>query len=250
MIETRPHGKILEVHLARPPVNALNGALLAALRDALVDAPAHGAEAIVVSGGDKVFSAGLDVPELMTLDRDALERTWREFFGVCETLARSPVPVAAAIGGHAPAGGAVLSLFCDYRVMAHGPFRIGLNETQVGLVVPDCIQYAYRRLLGPRNAEHLLMLGAMLEAEEALRIGLVDELVAPEQVLTRAVAWLDALLLVPRKPMLATRAMARADLVEAISDPRRLDLPRFLDEWFTEETQAVLRALVTRLKGG
>ena len=71
-------------------------------------------------------------------------------------LAAFPSPVVAAIAGHAPAGGCVLALCCDYRIMASGPFRIGLNETQVGLVAPEGIQHLLRRVVGLHRAERLL----------------------------------------------------------------------------------------------
>jgi enoyl-CoA hydratase/carnithine racemase len=92
----------------------------------------------------------------------------------------------------------------------------------------------------------------MIESERAFEIGLVDELVDIDHVTTRALAWLESLLALPSNAMHSTRAIARADLIEAIADPARLDLPRFLDEWYGEETQNVLRTLVARLrsKGG
>jgi len=248
MLERIRHQDIVELKLARPPVNALNPELLAQLREAIAGAPGEGAHGIVLSGGPGVFSAGMDVPRLLTLGRDDLEAAWMQFFGVLEALARSPLPSVAAIGGHSPAGGAVISLFCDYRVMARGPWKIGLNEVQVGLVVPECVQYALKRLVGDYRGERLLIAGAMIEAEQAHAIGLVDELTDVDHVPTRAVAWLEELLKLPGKAMHATRMISRADLVDAIADPRRLDLPRFLDEWFADDTQAVLTALVARLK--
>ena len=248
MLERIDHSGILELKLARPPVNALNPELLSALREAIVAAPGDGVRALVISGGPGVFSAGLDVPRLLTLDHAGLEAAWREFFGVCEALARSPLLSVAAIGGHSPAGGAVLSLFCDYRVMARGPFKIGLNEVQVGLFVPDCIQYALSRLVGPYRAERLMVAGAMIESEQALVIGMVDELTDQEHVSTRAIAWLGEMLKLPAHALQNTRAIARADLVNVIGDPTRMDIPRFLQEWYREETQAVLQGLVARLK--
>jgi Delta3-Delta2-enoyl-CoA isomerase len=248
MLEKIEHGDVLELRLARPPVNALNPELLAALRHEIAAATGNGTRGLVISGGPNVFSAGLDVPHLLTLQRGDLEAAWREFFGVLEALVRSPLPSVAAIAGHSPAGGAVIGLFCDYRVMARGPYRIGLNEVQVGLIVPECIQYALRRLIGVYRAERLLIAGAMIDAEHAHAIGMVDELVDVDHVTTRAVAWLHELLVLPSKAMHTTRAISRADLVEAIADPTRLDLPRFLDEWYSEETQAVLTSLVARLR--
>jgi enoyl-CoA hydratase/carnithine racemase len=132
--------------------------------------------------------------------------------------------------------------------MAHGPARIGLNETQVGLAVPDAIQHLMRRVVGVYRAERLVVAGAMLDAETAARIGLVDELTDIDHVATRARAWLEELLALPRAPMLATRKLARADLVAALAAFGDADLDRFLAQWNDADTQAALRALVARLR--
>jgi len=253
MIEQTQHGSIHEIRLARPPVNALNPELLTALRDAVEAAPGNGARGIIISGGPGVFSGGMDVPHLLGLEGDALKAAWSSFFDACIAIAKSPVPVVAAIGGHAPAGGCVLALCCDYRVMARSPdpakpFRIGLNEVQVGLAVPEGIQILLRRLVGLRRAERLLVSGAMVPARRAFAIGMVDQLAQMPNVVPSAIAWLDELLALPSAPMLATRALARADVVEALTDPKRINLDRFLEEWNEPDTQNALQALVARLK--
>lgn len=247
MLEFHRHGDIHEIRLARPPVNALTPELLSALRTAVQEAPAAGARAIVLSGGAKVFSAGMDVPHLMGLDPAGLKAGWASLFAAGRAIASSPVPVVAAIGGHSPAGGCVLALCCDYRIMARGPFRIGLNEVQVGLVAPDAIQHLMRRVVGPYRAERLLVEGALVEAEQAHAIGLVDELTDGEHVVKRATVWLDELLKLPSASMLATRRIARADLVAALESFRDDDLDAFLGEWNSPGTQAALKALVARL---
>ncbi|MGH8086046.1 MAG: enoyl-CoA hydratase/isomerase family protein [Lysobacter sp.] len=241
-------GGIVELKLARPPVNALDPALCRDLRAALDAAVVAEARGIVLSGGPKVFSAGLDVPYLLSLgdDREALTSAWQSFFAAARALAACPVPVAAAIAGHAPAGGCVLALCCDYRVMAAGDFRIGLNETQVGLVAPEGVQRLLRRAVGPNIAERLLVMGDLVEAERALRIGLVDELAEIKQVAARAHVWLRQLLALPHDAMSQTRRIARADLVEALQ-PEHIQLERFIEAWSAPGTQGALRALVARL---
>jgi len=253
MIERHKHGSIHEIRLARPPVNALNPELLTAVREAIEAAPGDGARGIVLSGGPNVFSGGLDVPHLRGLDAVELKAAWRGFFDAAIAIAQAPVPVVAAIAGHSPAGGCVLALCCDYRVMARSPdpakpFRIGLNEVQVGLAVPEGIQHLLRRVVGPRRAERMLVGGVMPSARRAFAIGLVDELADLGQVRPRAVAWLNDLLTLPSSPMLATRALARADLIAALTDPKRVDLDSFLDQWNQPDTQDALQALVARLK--
>ena len=249
LVESIRHdGAIHELRLARPPVNALHPALWDALRVAVATAVAEGAHGPVLSGGPKVFSAGMDVPYLLGLgdDRNALKSAWEAFFAAARALAECPVPVVAAVAGHAPAGGCVLTLCCDYRVMASGPFTIGLNETQVGLVAPEGVQHLLRRTVGNYRAERLLVAGELVDAERALAIGLVDELVGVDEVPQRALVWLSGLLALPRQPMLETRAIARADLVAALR-PERIRLDHFLDAWTDPDTQAGLQALVARL---
>lgn len=247
LVETTIHeGDIHELRLARPPVNALNPALCAALCDAMAQSLDQGARGIVLSGGPKAFTAGLDVPHLLTLDASALRVAWEGFFMAARALAQSTVPVVAALNGHAPAGGCVLALCCDYRVMAAGPYFIGLNETRVGLVAPEGIQHLMRRVVGAHRAERLLVAGEMIDAQRALEIGLVDELADIDAVPARAREWLAELLSLPGRPMLATREIARADVVAALQ-PERIELDRFIASWDQPDTQAALRALVAKL---
>jgi enoyl-CoA hydratase/carnithine racemase len=248
LVERFSHGSIVELRLARPPVNALDPVLCNDLRGALAETIAGGAQGIVLSGGPKVFSAGLDVPHLLSLgeDRAALFAAWSSFFDAARALAESPVPVAAALAGHAPAGGCVLALCCDYRVMAEGPYRIGLNETQVGLVAPEGIQWLMRRVVGHQRAERLLVGGEMVDSARAHAIGLVDDLADIDDVVTRARRWVEGLVALPREPMLRTRAISRADVVAAMQ-PERIQLERFIDAWTAPDTQAGLRALIARL---
>jgi enoyl-CoA hydratase/carnithine racemase len=254
MLQHIRYDRILELKLARPPANAFNLELLTALNSALESAQDEGCEAVILSGAPGLFSGGLDVPTLLMLDREGVIATWGMFMRVCATLAGLPVPVVAALTGHSPAGGAVISLFCDYRVMARGnekgEFKIGLNETQVGLVVPEAIQFALKRLVGERIGERLLVAGEMIDSSRALQIGMVDALCEIDAVVPHALAWLQAHLALPRQAMLTTRRMSRRGLLDAISAPAAQDIGAFIDGWYHPETQAVLKALVAKLGKG
>lgn len=243
MIELIAHGNIREIKLARPPVNALNFELLDALVNAVEQVQAEGARGIVLSGGSKVFSGGLDVPYLLQCNTPALKACWSRFFDAARALANAKVPVAAAIAGHNPAGGCVLALCCDYRVMAEGPFRIGLNETQVALAVPEAIQYLMRRVVGSHKAERLLVAGAMIESQQAYDMGLVDALTPASEVTATAVAWLEAMAALPQQAQSTTRRIARADIVQALAAFGDSELDGFVQAWHSAETQGVLQAL-------
>jgi len=254
LIEVINHGPIRELRLARPPVNALDTGLCRALIEAMAQASADDVQGVVLSGSERVFTGGMDVPYLLGHgdDRQKLMDSWQAFFGAARALAESRIPVVAALTGHSPAGGCVLALCCDYRVMARSadPAKrhvIGLNEVQVGLVAPEGIQRLMRRVIGPHRAGVLLAGGQLVSAERALEIGLVDELADDAaQVVARSIGWLQTQLAMPRQPMLQTRAIARADLHEAMQ-PEHIQLERFVEAWFSADTQAALQALAARL---
>jgi enoyl-CoA hydratase/carnithine racemase len=216
MIQTIEHGALRELRLDRPPVNVLSGDLIVALRKAIQAAPGDGARAVILSGAPGRFSGGLDVPLLLGLDHAAMASLWREFYVLLGAIAASPIPIVAAITGHAPAGGTVLVLFCDWRIMAEGDYSIGLNEVQVGIPLPPVLVAGLRRLIGPRQAEQLAVGGGLLSPQKALGVGLVDEVVAPDRVMNRAVEWCQRLLALPAEAMTATRRQARAGLAERL----------------------------------
>ncbi|HEX9943165.1 MAG TPA: enoyl-CoA hydratase/isomerase family protein [Thermoanaerobaculia bacterium] len=246
MIQTIDQGAVRELRLARPPANALSPELMVALREAVEAAPGEGARALILSGAPGRFSGGLDVPYLINLDRPAIADAWRELYRMLRALAASPIPIAAAVTGHAPAGGTVLAIFCDRRFMAEGDFKLGLNEVQVGIPLPPVIFKACRRLVGPREAERLSVSGILISPEEARRAGLLDELVPPDRLVERAVEWCQGLLALPPRAMAVTRQTARADLV-ALFDEIEAELAGLVEMWFSDETQTVLRGLVKRL---
>ena len=247
MLDTIRHGDILELRLDRPPANALDPQLIASLRRGIEAAPREGARAVVLSGARGMFSGGLDVPALVQLDRDGIRDVWQGLYDTMRALASSPVPVAAAITGHSPAGGAVLAICCDYRVMAEGDFKIGLNEVRVGITLPPVLLQVLRRVVGDRHAERLAVAGLLVDAQEALRVGLVDEIVPVDEVIQAALHWCRTMLELPPHAMAATRARARAPLVELFARPQG-EIDEVVDAWYSPETQAALAALIERLR--
>jgi Delta3-Delta2-enoyl-CoA isomerase len=248
MLEIVDHGRVREVRLAHPPANAMSPELISKLLEKL-EQSANTADAVVVSGRPGMFSAGLDIPALLPLDRAALLNFWHLFLDLLRTIAHMPVPTVFALTGHAPAGGIVISLFGDYRIMSRGNYKTGLNEVQVGLVVSPVIKNALVRLIGPHPAEKILVPGAMLSPDQALAIGLVDELAdTPEATVARAVNWCEYLLSLPRNAMTLTRQLAREDLRAYFEEVSPYSTETFADLWFSDMTQQTLRGLVARLK--
>lgn len=248
MLEQMIHDdNIVELRLARPPVNALVEELLIMLKDALESLPGEQVRAVFISGQAGVFSAGLDVPYLLTLDRDAMFDFWRSFFGLLKSIATSRVPVGMALTGHSPAGGAVLALFGDFRVAAEGEYKIGLNEVQVGLPMPDIVYAALRRLVGHRLAEQLAVSGRLISPVEAYRVGLVDELVPLVDVCGRTLERCRELVRLPQQAFAVTRDMARRELVGLFTGLDSHYFRQLNKTWFSEETQIAMRTMVASL---
>jgi Delta3-Delta2-enoyl-CoA isomerase len=247
MITVVDHGPIRELRLSRPPANALDPELVAALGEAVERAPREGVRALVISGAPGRFCAGLDVPLLLGFDRDRIRGLWRSLYSMLRGLAASEVPVAAAITGHSPAGGAVIASYCDYRVMAEGDFKIGFNEVQVGIPMPVAILRCVARVVGELRAERLCVSGALLAVPEAVRAGLVDEAAPADQVVERALEWCRTITALPLNAMSRTRAASRAALVRLMDEGLAGEIDQLVDNWFHPETQAVLRAVVQRM---
>jgi len=250
MLETTDHaGGIRELRLARPPVNALNTELVRQLIAAVKSAANQ--NAIVITGQPGMFSAGLDVRSMLEWDRDAINALFIELWRIQQAVANSPVPVIFGITGHSPAGGTVLAIYGDYRVMAQGEFRMGLNEVQVGLVPGPPINGAFRRLVGG-HASQLLTRGALIDPATALRVGLVDELCDATQVAARALEVAREICALPREPMLRTRTLARRDLVELFGNPGHalMEERKFaamgVELWFVPATQERVRQMFTK----
>ncbi len=174
------------IRLDRPPMNALNGeiqhGLIAAAREA---GERRDIAAVVVYGGEKVFAAGADIKEMEAMsytdmvDRSAL---LQEF---TRALATIPKPTVAAITGYALGGGCEVALACDFRVAAEDA-RLGQPEINLGIIPGAGGTQRLARLVGPAKAKDLVFSGRMVSADEALAIGLVDEVVPAADVYTAA----------------------------------------------------------------
>jgi Delta3-Delta2-enoyl-CoA isomerase len=248
-IQTERADGLLIVTLARGKANAFNTAMLDELRAALAQAEAPEVRALALASGcPGFFSAGFDVKEVFQYDREAMTQYFGSFIDMYENLFRLPKPVVAALSGHAVAGGAVLALACDVRVMAAGPFRFALNEVNLGIVLPPGIIRMAVHAIGSRHARELFLNGEALAPSRALEVGLVSELASPDNVIERAVARARAL---AEKPSGAFGAVKRT-LIDVTGHTAaggdRQHLPRFIDQWFSPESQQRRQALMESLR--
>ncbi|GAA3595443.1 enoyl-CoA hydratase-related protein [Kineosporia mesophila] len=169
------------IRLLRPKLNALNAYMTEGIRGAAEEASSRAdIAAVVVYGGENVFAAGADIKEMQPMDyTDAFVRGAR-LQKAFDAVAAIPKPTVAAVTGYALGGGCELALACDFRVAADDA-QFGQPEILLGLIPGAGGTQRLPRLIGPARAKDLIFSGRLVDAAEALAIGLVDEVVpAPE----------------------------------------------------------------------
>jgi enoyl-CoA hydratase/carnithine racemase len=175
------------IRLERPPMNALNTQVQEELRAAAQAAAGDPAiRAVVVYGGEKVFAAGADIAEFTTTTYQHMAVRAADLSRAFDAVAKIPKPVVAAVTGYALGGGCELALACDWRVVAEDA-KLGQPEIKLGLIPGAGGTQRLARLLGPARAKDLVFSGRMVDAEEALRIGLADRVVPAAEVYATAV---------------------------------------------------------------
>ena len=194
-------------------VNAMSSPMLQEIGDRLDEAEA--AEAVaVIRGREGIFSAGFDMPTLGS-GREAAIRMVREGARLVERLLSFPYPVVTACTGHAYPMGAFLMLSADSRFGVEGPYRIGMNETAIGLTVPRfALELARARLTSPGFVQ--IATAALFAPEEARRFGYLDHVVALSDLDRRVRAETERLAMLDRPSFTATKARMNASTLESI----------------------------------
>jgi enoyl-CoA hydratase/carnithine racemase len=248
MIVTSHHNETAVIQLDRGVTNALDLRLVNELAEAIQgakdDPNTH--SVVLASSNDKFFSIGFDIPHLYELPREDFEIFYRGFNQTCLDLYTVPKPTVAAITGHAIAGGCILALCCDYRLITDGRKLIGLNEIKLGVPVPylgDCV---LRALVGDRKARDIMEVGEFYPAGKALEMGLVDQVLSLENVLSASIERARMLGESPPKA-LRTIKRNRVETIEA-QVAARLDekTKAFLDCWYSAHARDRLKEAIDK----
>ncbi|KAL7430124.1 hypothetical protein ACHAXM_002017 [Skeletonema potamos] len=270
--------------LDRPPANSLsmemNEAISSSIKDIEENYP--GVQSVILaSSNPTIFSAGLDVAELIAPDSDRLRQFWHSLQQVYVDLYGSRLATVACLNGHAPAAGCFLAMACDYRVMysggnidgrKHVP-TIGLNETQLGIAAPPWMGHLLVRTIGFRRAELALAMGTLFPAHTALEIGLVDEIISSDDTKESRNDALQALLpdkmkithasnpvmqqayiqatrfaQIPAQARIATKMITRSKHLEDMIAKREQDIDHFCNFITQDGVQRNLMEYVRQLK--
>jgi enoyl-CoA hydratase len=245
MIERSQNDGILTLRLAHGKASALDVELLDALLREL-DGVADDVRALVLTGTGSIFSAGVDLFRLTQDGPDYVRRFLPLLSRFLRALFAFPRPVVAAANGHAIAGGCVIVLACDARLMAEGAGRIGVPELLVGVPFPAAALEIVRFAVPRDQLQSLLYTGRTLPPQEALRAGLVDEVVAPGELLTRAQEVAGQLALIPPQAYRLTKQSLRAEALQRVDRASEPHEQAVLEVWSAAQTHAHIREYLRR----
>ncbi|MEN6466282.1 MAG: enoyl-CoA hydratase/isomerase family protein [Syntrophaceae bacterium] len=225
------------IALARGKVNAINERVVDELTERLNNLSKDPAvKSVVLTGTGKFFTFGFDIPEFLSYPKEDFIRYLTKFTDLYRLIFMYPKPVIASLNGHTIAGGCMLAIACDYRIMVSGKARISLNEINFGSSLFAGSVDLLKMWLGQRPAEVAAYTGAMYSAEEALKLGLVDrvcseaELEMETEKAARDFSEKDPAAFASIKKLL------RSQLADAIKARERQSILEFVDIWYSDRT--------------
>jgi 3,2-trans-enoyl-CoA isomerase len=219
--------------------------LSASIRDLDADKSIGG---LILTGKEGFFSSGIDLIEAYDYDEAQSREFWMDFLAMQNTLAAFSKPMVAAISGHSPAGGCIMAICCDYRIMAEGKFVIGLNEVPVGIIVPGSVFNLYAFWLGQRKAYQFLLEGRLLGVSEAFEAGLIDEITSPETLMEAAEKKARAYMQLNPVTWRQSKANLRGELIAKLNGDQTDTLNKMLEQWWAPATRKGLQMMIENLK--
>ena len=223
------------IRLARPPMNALNRQLQEELRAAARAATVNDeVKAVIVYGGEKVFAAGADIKEMADMSYADMAPVAGDLQSALGAIADIPKPTVEAITGYALGGGLEIALGADRRI-AGDNVKVGVPEILLGVIPGGGGTQRLARLIGPAKAKDLVFTGRFVGAEEALAIGLIDEMVAPDEVYNAARAWASKFVGGASRALAAAKASIDQGLDTDLNTGLKIEAAQFAALFATED---------------
>jgi enoyl-CoA hydratase/carnithine racemase len=243
VLATKEKG-IATVTLQRGKVNALNEPMVEEIFDSFGNLETDTeVKSIIFTGAGKFFSFGFDVPEFMKYSKKDFISFMEKFTNLYTYLFQFPKSIVAALNGHTIAGGCMLATACDFRIMATGKGKISLNEITFGAPVFAGSAEMLRFCVGSRNAQSILYSGAMYSAEEALGLGLVDQVSSEDALLDDAVKVAQELAEKDSSAFTIIKKLLRKAVAEEMVKHEKDYILEFADIWYSENTWEKLKKI-------
>lgn len=226
------------------PVNALDREFLIEITETLRAIDADDVDALILTGNGPAFSAGADLKRVVEGGAGYVHSSVDALSDAFDSIFRFRRPAIAAINGHAIAGGAVFSCACDHKIMARGSGLIGLAELRVGVPFPTYALEIVRFAVAPQHFQEIILLARNYSPEEGMRMGLVDEVVEPGELMDRATRTARRLAAIPRPTFDLMKKALRRNALEAIGRYRMEVDPDVAALWAGAEVQGSIRRFI------
>ena len=249
MIEITRDDEVAILRWSSPPVNALGPEFMEEIIAGLDELETSDARALIVTGDGVAFSAGADLFRVFDAKRDDLAGGIETMSRLFERLFRFQKPTVAAVNGHAIAGGAVLTCACDYRVASEGSHRIGFSEVAVGVPFPRWALEILRFAVGSQHVRNLTLVARTYSVDEAVRTGMIDEVVPVGELMERATATARRLARVPADTYMLTKGALLLPVIQRVERLGDEHDREVVDMWASTEVQASIRAFLDRTVG-
>jgi len=233
------HDRVAVIRLNNGVTNAIHPKLVSDLRHAVTEVKTN-ARGLVLAGGPKFFSIGFDLPWVLQATQEELLSFYQDFNDTCLEIYSLPLPTAAAVIGHAPAGGTILATACDYRYLAAGKPRLGLNEVQIGVSIPYLAHLLLRQITGDRAATDMTYTGRLVDPEKALAVGLADKLLSPEDVESKALEKISSLADLPGEAFAQVKAVRIENIRRLYLQNGRASNEKDIGLWMDPEVRKLL----------
>jgi len=241
-VNTQEQDGIVTLSLNRGKVNPINGEVVEEILKRLKTlGDDSSVKAIIFTGIGKFFSFGFDVPELLSYSREAFSEFLTKFTNLYSYMFLYPKPIIAALNGHTIAGGCMLALTCDRRIMISEKAKISLNEIDLGVPIFTGITEILRFCVGSRNATEIIYSGALYSSEEAYSLGLVDEVVNAEDLTDAATKAASDLGHKPWPAFAGIKSLLRRPTLKETAQKESESIKEFVDIWYSESTREILK---------
>ena len=248
MIKVSQQGQTQILELNRPKVNAIDESLIKALINELDKVESDNSiKGIILTGQEGIFSGGLDIISLYEKDKEYMKSFWGLFSNLLLKIYRYPKLIFTAISGHSPAGGTVISIMTDYRIMSKGNYVIGLNEVAVGLSMPIAIGRVFQSLLGERVAEKMTLTGKLVNPDKALEIGLIDEVIDSGNLLNHSIKTMNEWFKLPFNKQIESKLSLRNEVIDIMANTIEKENDNFINAWFSDECRITMESIIKKL---
>lgn len=245
-IQIEKKSGLVTAHINRGKVNALNHGLVTEIRTLFKGLQEEDeTKGVVLAGKPGYFSAGLDLIELYEYDESEIKSFFTDFGWMHIELVRFMKPFVCAITGHSPAGGTVIAVAADQRIMCEEDrYKIGLNEVSLNIQITNNLISAYNFWLGRRQSYQNIMAGKLLTPTEALQQGLINQKVPMEEVIPIAQKSLKRIAQADSQILQTTKYKLRKDWLNQLENGIEEELEALLKIWWRPDIRMMMKMYI------